>query len=200
MAVDEQSLLACGRPIDQVWEHIEDPPDAHEVSCSDCRQARRSLAELDEASSSLRLHDEADPDLAPPPSIKVSIMDLAKTEVRRGSRLPLRLPALDDLPPELTISEQTVAGVVRFAADRISGLHARRCKVSVDRTSPTDPRIVDNNATVPVVIDLGVAVSAQIQILETTQALRDSVRAAVLADTGMSAEKINVSIEDLFDV
>lgn len=200
MAIEEQSLLACGRPIDQVWEHIEDSPDAHEASCRDCQQARRSLAELDEVASSLRLDDETDPDLAPPPSIKTSIMELAKAEVRRGWRLPLRLPALNDLPAELTISEQTVAGVVRFAADRISGLHARRCKVSLERSSPTDPRIVAGDATVRVVIDLGVALSARVQILEATQALRDRVRAAVLADTGMSVEKINVSVEDLFDV
>ena len=200
MAIEEQSLLACGRPIDQVWEHIEDAPDAHEAGCPDCQQARRSLAELDEATSSLRLHDESDPDLAPPPGIKVSIMDLAKAEVRRGSRLPLRPPTHDDLPAELTISEQTVAGVVRFAADRISGLHARRCKVSVDRASLTDPKILEDSATVRVVIDLGVALSVELQILEATRVLRESVRAAVLADTGMSVETINVSIEDLFDV
>lgn len=199
MAIEEQALLTCGRPIDQVWEHIEDPPDGHESRCSDCQQARQSLAELNEATSSLRLDDESDPDLAPPPSIKASIMDLARAEVRRGSRLPLRLPAFADLPVELTISEQTVAGVVRFAADRIAGLHARRCKVRLDQSGRSDPGL-DGDSTVRVVIDLGVALSAEIQIIETTQVLRDSVRAAVLADTGMSVEKINVSVEDLFDV
>lgn len=200
MAIKEQSLLACGRPIDQVWAQIEDRPDAHEASCPECQQARRSLAELEKATSSLRLDDEDDPDLAPPPSIKDSIMELARAEVRRGSRLPLRIPVRDDLPPELTISEQTVAGVVRAAADRIPGLHARRCKVSLDRSSLSEPTILDGRPTVRLVIDIGLALSAKTQIREATGTLRDSVRTAVQADIGMSVDKVNIRVEDLFDV
>lgn len=186
--VAEESTLGCGRPIDQVWEHIEDPPDEHERTCPDCRQARRNLAELDRATSELRLADETDPEFAPPPSIKVSIMELARAEVRRGARLPLRPPAREDLPAELTISEQAVAGVVRHAADQLSGVHARRCQVR-----PQSPELT-------LVIELGVALSSSVPILATIDRLRSAVRSGVQTEVGMDVGKIDVSVEDLFDV
>ncbi len=199
MAIEEQSLLACGRPIDQVWEHIEDPPDEHEATCPECQQARRNLVELDRATSELRSADEADPEFAPPPSIKSSIMELARAEVRRGSRLPLRPPARDDLPPELTISEQAVAGVVRHAADQLSGVHARRCRVRARHPESTAGDVTDSATAVSLVVELGVALSSSVPILATIDRLRAGVEAAVRAEIGMGVEKINVSVEDLFD-
>ena len=213
MAIAEQSLLGCGRPIDQVWEHVDEPPDEHEAHCPDCQRARRSLAKLDEATSALRSSDENDPDLAPPPIMKKSIMELARAEVRRGQRLPLLPPARADLPPELSISEQAVASVVRFAADGLAGLHARRCTVRLDRSSPAEPEpsepeliepeLIEKASARPavrVVIDLGVALSSSSPLLEITQTLRSRIRDVVPHDTGMGVSKVNITVEDLFDV
>lgn len=203
MAIAEQSLLGCGRPIDQVWEHVDEPPDEHEAHCPDCQQARRSLARLDEATSALRSSDENDPDLAPPPIMKKSIMELARAEVRRGQRLPLLPPARADLPPELSISEQAVASVVRYAADGLAGLHARRCTVRLDQSSLADPQPIDEESTRPtvrVVVDLGVALSSSSPLLEITETLRSRIRDVVSHDTGMGVSKVNITVEDLFDV
>ena len=43
MAIDEHPRLGCGRSIDEVWQNIDRPPDAHELACDQCRAARASL-------------------------------------------------------------------------------------------------------------------------------------------------------------
>lgn len=185
----DPSRLDCGRRIDDVWESIDLAPDDHEVDCPSCRAARASLQQLAEVTEELRATDPAGDVLVPSTSVKDAIMRVARAEVRRGRRLPV---VADELG-SVQISEQTVSAVVRFACDSVDGVRARRCAVVV---SPA----VDPDAPSRVDVSLRMTVEASLSIPQVTDIVRARIDTVLAAQVGLRPRRIDLLVEDVYDV
>ena len=193
MALDEDTpRLGCGRSIDEIWATIDLPPGAHESGCVQCQTARASLEQLAEATRALRLDDSNDAGLRPRSGVKDAIMATARSEVRRGSRIPLHRSG-DGI---IAISEQAFTSVVRFAADTLPGVHARRCHVEFPAASG-DESAAD---TAGLRVNLRIAVAAGTDIPDAAETLRLRIISMIAAHVGVSAGTIDILVEDLYDV
>ncbi|GAA3554868.1 hypothetical protein GCM10022197_07530 [Microlunatus spumicola] len=183
----DDTRLSCGRSIDDVWSHLDGPPDEHERGCPYCLEARARLLRLSDAAAELRAVEAADPELQPDPGFTSSVMSLVRAEVRRGQSLPLDA----DEDPGLTISEQAVVGLVWAAADTVPGVRARRCRVRlVDRDEqPAGPTLVD--------VDLAVALHPGTSLRTATERLRERVRSLVAAEAGVEVRRVELVVEDV---
>ncbi|GAA3624464.1 hypothetical protein [Microlunatus ginsengisoli] len=203
MAVRNPSQqLGCGRDMDDVWASLDRPPDGHELGCPECRAARASLVELAEATAQLGRSDDAD--LQAGPQVVDRILDIARSEVRRGRRLPLVEPVGDE-PSSLSVAEQAVATIVRRVGDLTPGVQVRRCTVgpvlepqALDITEPDPP--VDDGRPAALTIGLGVSVDGRRQIPGLIEALRRAVIAAVEDEVGVRVPRVDVVVEDVHDV
>jgi hypothetical protein len=176
--------LRCGRSIDDVWDHVDDLPDAHESTCPDCQEARARLIRLSNATADLRVHEVTTPALQPDPSLLGSVMGVVQAEGRRGQLLPL-----SDETPEQTISEQAVVGLVWAAADDVPGIRARRCRIH--RAPAAAP------ASTQVDIHLTLATTLGTSIPQVTELLRGRVRQMVTAKTGLGVRWVDLDVEDM---
>lgn len=210
----DQPCLGCGRSIDGIWAAIDRAPTMHEEQCAQCQAARARLKNLSEATRSLRERDRHNPALKPDPGIKTAIMDVARAEARRGSRVLL----LDNERGTVEISEQALGSVIRQAPTAIPGIHARRCHIELHpvatrasglNSSGQDRPSTNTGATTGIgtglmtsglVISLRVAAAADIDMPRTADALRRRISTAVVAGVGISAGIINITVEDLYDV
>ena len=211
---DPMVQLGCGRSMDDVWDHIDTPPDTHELACAYCSAARRDLAGLVVATQELRDHDADDGRLQASPTTIDRILSIARTEVRRGRRLPLVEPGPDGVS-ELTVSEQAVTAVVRRVGDSIAAFQVRRCSVrhatsdqsQTTRThgardgvltplDPADPQHAPAGLTVSVrvSVDLGVSIPLVVERFRTT------VTEVVDREVGLRVTRLDVSVEDVNDV
>jgi hypothetical protein len=194
MAIDETiPRLGCGRSIDEVWATINQPPTAHENGCAQCRTARASLAKLAKAARTLRDNDAEDASLQPRHAVKDAIMNLARAEVRRGSRLPVYRSEQGGI----AISEQAIASVIWFGADALPGVRARRCRIHPDPDTAEDPR---PGGTPGILVNLRIAVASGTDIPVTAELLRQRIISMITAHIGLSAGAINISVEDFYDV
>ncbi len=216
MAMSDPAVqLGCGRSMDDVWDHIETPPDQHELTCPFCRAARADLAALARATRQLR-HDEINDDsLQTSPATLDRILTIARTEVRRGRRLPLTPPG-PARSSDLTVSEQAVATVIRRAGDRLPDVQIRRCAVELTpadgaAASPSTPgaevEAAARRATsttlspgrVRIGVSLRVSVGSATAIPETMDALRRTISASVDHEVGVVVDRIDVTVEDVHD-
>lgn len=205
---DDVPRLACGRPVDEVWETIDRPMDAHESSCPDCQSARSSLAALQSATDDLRVADEADESLRPSTAIKTNVMAIARAEISRSRRLPMTVTEPGDGNPQLSISEHAIAAVVRRAADELPQVRSRRCRITVaqaDETTIESDRFTPDAGTapavdpVPIAIQLRVAVRADAAIMEIQEQVRRRVGRTVAAEIGLPIHRVDIVVEDVFD-
>ncbi|SUA74438.1 Uncharacterised protein [Nocardia otitidiscaviarum] len=183
---DEDYLLPCGRGMEQVWRRLDavqsGNADAHEARCADCRAARESLLALREATQ--ELIDEPEPT---PPDLFGRIMFAVRAEVRRGQTL--ELPT--ELPGTVEVSEQAVAVVIRYAADSVPGVRARRCRMRSVGTGPDGANIVR--------VTLSIAVRMRGGSLEGIVPLvRQRVAAAVSARAGLLLGRLDVTVDDVY--
>ena len=203
MALDDIPRLGCGRSIDRIWATIDRPPTAHEEECEQCQTARTQLKRLSEATRSLRESDLSNPALKPRPGITNAIMDVARAEVRRGSRILLRSADIGTTE----ISEQALGCLIRFAAAAIPGLHSRRCRIEMhsaagglageDHLSGITGTTA--NAGLRLIVNLRVVAAPGIVIPLTAEALRDEISNAIPAGVGIGAGTVNITVEDLYD-
>jgi uncharacterized alkaline shock family protein YloU len=110
-------------------------------------------------------------------------MAAVRADVRRRDLLPL--PTSE--PGRVRISDQVVAAVLRFAADTVPGVRARRCRVShVDGTGH----------------DVRVVMSLAVHYPEFTAGALDEVRervtAAADARIGLRLTELELVVEDLY--
>lgn len=187
--------LGCGRHIDDVWEHIDSPPDPHELGCPDCRAARANLAELAAATRQLSAADQADQTLRTSPEVLTTIVSTARAEVRRGQSIPLGFPD-QQTPGELTISEQSIAGVIRRTCDDLDGVEARRCTVRLTDLPTARTPAGDR---VQITVGLKISVSASVAIPRLARELRHNVRTAVQQQVGLEVTTINLDVEDIHE-
>jgi hypothetical protein len=218
MAVDELPELGCGRTTEQVWAGIGRPPDQHERDCEYCQQARQQLALLDRAIRSVR---ELAPQTEQPRArVKNAIMDIARSEIRQGRRIPLERPgplpsAGSDTPvddAELGITERALIAVVTQAADRVPAARTRHVRVAeatrpVAEPEPTgleqEPTGIEQEPTgieqEPTGLDISITASIRFGagVVETVDQLRDEDTAAIGQLVGITVHRIDVVVEDV---
>ncbi|MET8993997.1 Asp23/Gls24 family envelope stress response protein [Amycolatopsis sp. Hca4] len=173
--------LPCERDVEQVWERLDAVgaglADEHELTCPHCRAARESLLALREATSELAAEEDV-----PSADLFGRIMSAVRAEVRRGSMV--RLPSPE--PGFVEISEQAVAVVLRYAADTVDGIRARRCRVR----------------TVPGGIEVELTLAVSLRNVAGGAALakvRERVTAAAAARVGLTPAKVDLLVEDIFE-
>ena len=152
----------------------------------------------------MRESDLHNPALKPRPGVKNAIMDVARAEVRRGSRILLR--SADTGITE--ISEQALSSLIRSAAAAIPGVHPRRCRIEIrsaaaslageDHPSGTTGTATD--ASPRLIVNLRVAAAPGIVIPLAAEALRHEISNAIPAGVGIGAGTVNIIVEDLYDV
>ncbi len=186
--------LGCGRDIDEVWAHADAPPDAHEIGCPDCQAARTSLADLNAATRDLRSRDQEDPELRLSADLVSKITSIARAEVRRGRRIPLRRGPAGTEEADLTVSEQAVATVIRQICDELPDIEARRCSVEIaDDATGIDPDAVAIRARLRISVAVTTVSPARID------ALRQQIIAAVEGQVGVTAQTVDIDVEDVHD-
>jgi len=179
MAVETSYDLPCGRSLEQLWDHI-DAADEHERACPHCSTARHSLRALREATDELAA-DRVQPRI----DLTERIMSAVRAEIRgRGEMLPL------DAGDTLQVSEQAVAVVLRFAADEIEGVRARRCRVRAVG--------VEDGQTV-LHAELTVATTYRDDLAELLATVRDRVMAACAASVGVRLARLDLRLADFYD-
>ncbi len=186
------NLLGCGRNLDEVWEHADEPPNEHEQRCSDCQLARRNVKGLSEATQQLQQSDLEDPTLRLSAHLMDKVALVARAEIRRGSRIPL-LRTDGTGEADLAISEQAVTSVVWHASDQLPDIEARRCVVhNVDASGPgKEPVTID--------ITLHISIAAGGVIPEQVAGLRHRLATSVESCTGIRVGAADVIVEDLHD-
>ncbi|MFC7620006.1 Asp23/Gls24 family envelope stress response protein [Microlunatus sp. GCM10028923] len=208
---DLAEKLACGRSLDEVWQRIAGPPDDHEESCPYCGEARERLARLHRATRELTDHEANDPAMDVSPNLKASILDIARTEVRRSRLLPLIQPDDRDSAEadQLTVSERALAERIRAAADGVPGVHSRRCAVDLDLaedsegTDGAEPERAEetgpSDRPARVAVSLRIAVSSRTVIPEAVARVRTAIVEELTRRTGLVVSMINITVEDVYD-
>ncbi|MFD5246774.1 Asp23/Gls24 family envelope stress response protein [Amycolatopsis sp. NPDC058340] len=177
-------LLPCGRDVEQVWERLDEVDagraDAHELDCPHCRATRESLLVLRGLTRELT-EDDAEPS----PDLTSRIMSAIRAEVRRRDLVPLASPE----PGEVQVSDQAVAAVLRFAADSVDGVRARRCRV-LPAPDTIDPLAVN--------VELNLAIAHDFD-RDSLDVVRERVTAAAGARVGLRLARLDLVVEDLYD-
>lgn len=193
MAVNPETqgyLLPCGRDVETVWERLADVTagrvDQHDLTCPDCRDARASLMALRDVTEEL-LADTAEPT----PHLTGRIMAAVRAEVRRRHDM-VPLPTAE--PGRVRISEDAVAAVLRFAADSVAGVRARRCRVRAADTG------ADENGEPMLVVELSVAVSYESFAWRALDLVRERVTAAATTRIGPRVHRLDLIVEDVYGV
>ena len=229
MAVNQATRLGCGRDVDDVWDHIDQPPDEHEQACPYCTKARSDLAELSAATRQLAAADREDSALRVPDGMLSDVLTIARTEVRRGRTIPLqrRVPARHlsagdegysehdgdfsggDLASDLTVSEQLIATVVREVCDRNPDVEVRRVRIEATAT-PTAaadaPAIPPTEAPTGAIepadlfVELQATVRPNVAIPGLLDDLRRTIQSAVVNQIGTTVSRIDIDVVDLIDV
>lgn len=200
MALDDHSVLGCGRTIEQVWANIEHPPTAHEAGCEHCTAARDSLHTLQQMTAQSRAaeqHADQDPDeeLHPSARVRANVIAIARAEVRRARRIPV---VTTEHGPIL-ISEQTLLALIRAAIDSVPGMRARRLQLSHPSVHTNGPAAPD--ALVPALkqVTCRVAVAPGVAIPAATATARDRVAAALARHLRLEPESVDIVVEDLYE-
>ncbi|MCU1640773.1 MAG: Asp23/Gls24 family envelope stress response protein [Nocardia sp.] len=183
---EQDYLLPCGRGLERVWERLgtvqNGGGDAHEASCVHCRTARDSLLGLRTATQ--ELIDEPDP---PPSDLVERIMSAVRAELRRGQALGLPTPHAGTV----AVSEQAAAVVLRFAADSVPGVRARRCRIRNVGIGPEGETVVHISMTIAVHVN-GDGVQGLVP------KVRERVTAAASARTGLLVGRLDIAIVDVY--
>lgn len=194
MAVTSDNRLGCGRDIDDVWEHADDPHTDHESHCEYCQSARRDLRELQDASQQLKRSDQADPRLKLPRELVGRVLSVARAEVRRGSHIPLVRTSHTAAKATLAVSRQAVSSVLWHASDELwPSVEARRCSVSGIETEG------DADVPVAITIDIEISVRLGLSVPLIVGQLRARLMDAITREIGIDVTSINVLVKNVHD-
>ncbi|ONI78690.1 hypothetical protein ALI144C_28245 [Actinosynnema sp. ALI-1.44] len=179
---DADYMLPCGRDVETVWDRLTTvdagAADEHDLSCPHCAATRDSLCALRSAVDELAAET-----VEPPSDLVGRIMSAVRADSRRRDMLPLPSQA----PNEARISAQAIASVLRFAADTVEGVRARRCKV---RQSGSPDSIE---------VELSIAVSYRGLAAGAYDLVRERVANAVAARIGVRLSRLDIVVADVFD-
>jgi hypothetical protein len=198
MAVNPETqgyLLPCGRDVEMVWERLAEVEagrgDEHDLTCPNCGDARASLVALREVTGEL-VADTAEPT----PHLTGRIMAAVRAEVRRRHDM-VPLPTVE--PGRVRVSELAVAAVLRFAADSVAGVRARRCRVYDFRVRAADTGGSEEGELM-LVVELSVAVSYQSFAWRALDLVRERVTAAAVTRIGPRVHRLDLIVEDVYGV
>ncbi len=214
-ATSDVPRLGCGRSVDEVWDGLHREPDEHERDCEHCTRAREQLQRLMGVADQAREEEASEASERPRPGLTAQIMDLARTEIRRGRLLPLErtdpgvtvsgeptgsIGSAGSFEGGLAISDIAVMAVVRRAADTVPGVRARRCQITSNGAADetTGGGAVDT-ATVTLSVELQVAVALGTSIPALTERLRTVITDAVDEHVGVGVDRIDITVGDLYD-
>lgn len=195
MAVSQASgdyALPCGRQLEALWESMQAGvaglPGGHERGCPHCLTALSGLTALRDATRALA----AEP-VAVPPRLTGRIMAAVRADTRRARMLPLPAAGLEP-GGQAEISERAVAVVLRFAADSVDGVRARRCAV---RPHPGGGAAGEEPGWVNVELTLAIryGISPGEEVLA---AVRRAVLAAAEARIGLRVARCDLLVEDVW--
>jgi hypothetical protein len=195
---DDGFVLPCGRELEELWAALEAGtavrPGGHEQSCPHCRTALSGLTALRDATRALA----AEP-VPVPGQLTGRIMAAVRAEVRRSRMVPL--PAPEPEPGgHAEISEQAVAAVLRFAADGIEGIRARRCTVRPHADNDNGAgggRPGDGSGLVDVAMTLAIRYGTS-PAQDVLDAVRRAVMAAGGARIGLRVARCDLYVEDVY--
>ncbi|SMD25944.1 hypothetical protein [Kibdelosporangium aridum] len=177
--------LPCGRDVEDVWQRLgivdAGHADSHDLNCPHCTAVRQSLRKLRAAVDEL-VHDTAEPSV----DFVGRIMSAVRAEVRRRDMVPLPTTP----PHQARISEQAIASVLRFAADTVTGVRARGCRVQVAESIDDVPAIS---------VELSIAISYRSLDPDGYELVRERVAGAVSARIGVRLAKLDIVVADIFD-
>ena len=175
--------LPCERDLEQVWARLDEDGsvDEHELTCPHCLAARESLLALRAATQELAAEEEA-----PSPDLFGRIMSAVRAEVRRGQMVRLPTPEAGFVE----VSEQAVAAVLRFAADSVEGVRARRCRVRTTSVSPDGSSVVE--VTLTLAVSLRNAAGGEALTL-----VRERVTAAAAARVGLTLARLDLQVDEI---
>lgn len=168
--------LPCGRAVEEIWNRLDQPPDAHEAECSYCRDALEGLSEVAEATQDWAAQEE---EISPPEQVKETIMAVVNAELRQGRRVMVERNEIG----EISIREAALSAIVRDAAALVPGVHPRRTIVRAEE---------------PLVLDVSVSVAAAVLTPAVAGAIRAAVLAAVTAEL-QQQPTVNLIVEDVHD-
>lgn len=176
--------LPCGRDVETVWDRLDivdgGLADRHDLDCPHCSAARESLRALRVAVDELA-YDTAEPST----DLVGRIMAAVRAETRRRDMVPLS----SRTPHRAQISAQAIASVLRFAADTVSGVRARRCRV----------RAADSIEGVPAIdVELSIAISYGGMAEGAYDLVRDRVSSAVSARIGVRLARLDIIVADVY--
>src|SRR5690606_6984194 len=116
------------------------------------------------------------------------IMSAVRAEVRRGRTLDLPTPE----PGAVEVSEQAVSTVLRYAADSVPGVRARRCRVRPAGIGDSGEYLVD--------VELSVAVRfGPTAVAELMPIVRERITAALPARIGLTLHRLDLTIADVYE-
>jgi len=184
--------LPCGRDVETVWERLDEVDagraDAHELDCPHCGAARESLRMLRTVTGLLVADDET-----PSQGLTGRIMSAVRAEVRRGDMVAL--PTAE--AGAARVSEQAITAVLRFAADSVPGVRARRCRVrAVDADTGSDTDAGDGGAVIEVAMTI--AVSYRTFAGGVLDVVRERVAAAATGQIGVRLARLDLTVDDLY--
>jgi len=171
--------LPCGRYVEDIAVHLDHGgSDAHSRTCEHCLVARESLGRLAVATQLLR-----DDPAAPPPNLLDRIMSAVRAEFRSSDALPLPTPSGPS-----QVAHAAVAAVLRYAADGVTGVWSRHCRITP---------VTANGPEVRVEMSLSVRVDGP-PIAEVVAEVRRRLVAALSGQVGLVATVVDVVVADVW--
>jgi uncharacterized alkaline shock family protein YloU len=189
MAMNDDRDDLDGHTIEELGDYLDagrKPYDPSIENSPGCRIALDALERL--RSASLRLLEaEASEEPEPDESWIGGILANIGREARAGRRIPIAHP---DPAADLGITEGSVRGLVRAAADTVDGLIVGRTALQGDVTVPGESITVALEATAY----FGHSIPA------TTERLREAVRSALDLHTDLVIAAVDVTVVDVHHV
>ncbi|GHE81831.1 hypothetical protein GCM10017786_10510 [Amycolatopsis deserti] len=183
MALDQTTHdLPCGRSLEDVWDRL-DAVTEHDLTCPHCSTARGSLLALRDATRELAAEQTE-----PSRDLTERIMSAVRADVRRYRGM-VRLSAPE--PGTLEVSEQAVAAVLRFAADEMDGVRARRCRVTTAGLDADGRTLIE--------AELTIATAYRDDLADVLARLRDRVGAACSSGIGVRLVRLDLRVDDFYD-
>ncbi|HEY4460117.1 MAG TPA: Asp23/Gls24 family envelope stress response protein [Pseudonocardiaceae bacterium] len=168
--------LPCGRDVETVWARLDDI-DAHQRDCPHCQAARESLLVL-RSLTDVMVADES----VPSPGLTGRIMSAVRAEVRRGDLV--ELPTGE--PGGARISEAAIAALLRFAADQVPGVRARRCRIHAIEEEPG-----------AIEVRMTIAVSYR-HFAGALDRVRARIEAAATGRIGVRLARLDLTVDDVY--
>jgi hypothetical protein len=177
--------LACGRDAALVWDRAEAwlAPDEHERGCPHCGAAFADAEGLRSV-----VHRMAAEPVEPPPSVMDRVMTAVRSEFHAYDVLTLASPH-----GPARLSRPAAAAVLRHAADRMSGLRARSCRIEQSQQDAEDGESLAADVTITVVARFGV------DLASVTARVRQLVIAAGEQVLGVPVRRVDIDVVDVLE-